>query len=145
MTLVKWNPWSDMMNMRQEMDRLFGMRMPNVLRQEASSWTPRVDMRETAADYVIEADLPGVSKDDITVNVEGETLVITGERKVEEVHDVGGWRQAERTFGKFQRTFRLPTTVKVDDIEGQYRDGVLTVKVPKADDAKTKRIAVKVA
>ena len=73
--------------------------MPDGLRQAHRSWTPRIDMRETETDFVIEADLPGVSKDDITVTVEGETLMITGERKVEDARDADGWRHVERAFG----------------------------------------------
>jgi HSP20 family protein len=145
MALVKWNPWSEVMTLKQEMDRLFGMQMPDVLRSEQRSWTPRIDMRETETDYVIDADLPGVSKDDIAVSVEGQALIITGERKVEDTRDADGWRHVERAFGRFQRAFQLPTAVKVDGIEAQYRDGVLSVHVPKADEAKTRRIDVKAA
>jgi HSP20 family protein len=145
MALVKWNPWSEVMTLKQEMDRLFGMQMPDVFRQESRSWTPRIDMQETETDYVIEADLPGVSRDDITVSVEGQTLVISGERQAEDTRDADGWRHVERAFGKFQRAFQLPTTVNADGIEAQYRDGVLSVHVPKAEEAKTRRIDVKAA
>lgn len=145
MILTRRNPWSDLATLTREMDRLFQLPLANGSQQRAMAWTPRIDVQEVADAYVISADLPGMSEDDIGVTVEGETLVITGERKAEAAREAKGWTHIERPFGKFQRTFHLPAAVKVDAVEAQYRHGVLTVNVPKAEDARTKRIAIQAA
>jgi HSP20 family protein len=147
MALVKWNPWTELESFRHDFDRFFDTYMPRVFgydswnRQQAL-WMPRMDVRETDSAYIVEADLPGMSIEDIAVHVEGNTLVLAGERKGEQTNNGRSYAHFERTFGKFKRAFTLPTAVKVDEVHATYAGGVLTVTVPKAEAARTKRIAI---
>lgn len=145
MAVMRRNLWSDLSTLSKEMDRFFNLPLANGLKQHAMSWMPPIDIRETEAAYVISADLPGMSEDDIGVTVEGETVVLTGQRQADAAREAKGWKHIERPVGKFQRTFHLPAAVNVDAVAAQYRHGVLTVNVPKAEDARTKRIAIQAA
>lgn len=148
MALVRWNPWTEMAAWKRDFDRFFDMHVPDVFRNggtQEALWMPRMDLRETDNAFVVEADLPGMSIDDIAVHVEGTTVVIAGERKGEQASKTGNFAHFERTFGKFQRSLTLPAAVQVDAVDAKYTNGVLTVTVPKAEEAKTKRIAIKAA
>jgi HSP20 family protein len=104
-----------------------------------------MDVSETDAAYIIEADVPGLTIQDITVQLEGATLEITGERQNAPRQQGGHSTHSERVFGKFQRTFNLPTAVNTDEIQAAYTNGVLTVTVPKASTARARRINVQTA
>jgi HSP20 family protein len=148
MALVKWNPWAELATLKRDFDRFFDLHMPSVFGNGGTYdalWMPRMDLRETDTAFVVEADLPGMAIEDIAVHIDGTTLVIAGERKGEQADDTGNVARRERMFGKFQRTFTLPAAVEVDAVEAKYANGVLTVTVPKAEAARTKRIAVKAA
>jgi HSP20 family protein len=107
------------------------------------SWAPAVDILEKGDDLVIRAEIPGVDKDDIDINVENNTLSIRGERKREEECDEDRAYKKERVFGSFVRTFRLPRTVDSSRISAKYTNGVLELQLPKADEAKARRIEIK--
>jgi HSP20 family protein len=104
-----------------------------------------MDVSETDVAYSIEADVPGLTIQDITVQLEGTTLVITGERQSTPRQEGRHYTHSERVFGKFQRTFSLPVAVNADEIQAAYTNGVLTVTIPKASTARTKRINVRAA
>jgi HSP20 family protein len=108
------------------------------------SWAPAVDIFERGDDLVIRAEIPGVEKDDIDINVEHNTLSIRGERKREEEFDEGRTYKMERVFGSFVRTFRLPRTVDSSRISASYHNGVLELHLPKAEEAKPRRIEITV-
>lgn len=148
MALVRRNPWMQMAALTHDFDRFFDLHVPAVFRNGGTHealWMPRMDLHETDNAFVVEADLPGMAIDDIAVHVEGTTVVIAGERKGEQAGKTGNLAHFERTFGKFQRSFSLPAAVQVDAVEAKYTNGVLRVTVPKAEEAKTKRIAIKAA
>jgi len=148
MALVQWNPWTEVSTLKHDIDRLFNQYMPGLFGNGGTGdalWMPRMDLRETDTAFIVEADLPGMVLEDITVQVEGSTVIISGERKGEHVSNAGDMAYRERRFGKFQRAFTLPAAVKVDAIEAKYTNGVLTVTVPKAEEARTKRIAIQAA
>jgi HSP20 family protein len=107
------------------------------------SWVPAVDILERGNDLLIRAEIPGVDKDDIDINVENNTLSIRGERKREEEHDEDRQYKVERVFGSFVRSFRLPRTVDSSRISANYKDGVLELRLPKAEEAKPRRIEIK--
>jgi HSP20 family protein len=109
------------------------------------TWAPAVDIFEKGEDLVIRAEIPGVSKDEIDINVENNTLTIRGERKHEEEFDQGKAYRAERIYGGFLRTFSLPRTVDSSRIGASYRDGVLELTLPKAEEAKPKKIQIQAA
>lgn len=150
-TPVDYEPWSQQLSrLRNEIDRLFGSPIQNFLGPAAASmfegWGPSVDLCEDKDRYVLRAELPGMKKEDIEVHVEGNTLTIAGEKRHEE-HDKerrGAYR-SERFFGRFQRSLTLPAQVDATRIDAQYKDGVLTLNLPKSEEAKRKQIAVKVS
>jgi HSP20 family protein len=108
---------------------------------------PALDVAETEHAYVVHAELPGVAKDDVTITIEDGTLVLTGEKKREEKHEASGremgWHRIERTYGSFQRTLALPKGVDADRAEAAFQDGVLTITIPKSEQAKPKTLKVK--
>ena len=104
-----------------------------------------VDIEETADEFVIKADLPGVTQKDVKVSLLGDTLTIRGERRQESEKKDGSAHRTERMHGMFERTFRLGTPVRSDRVSAQYRDGVLEVHVPKAEEAKLREVEVQVA
>ena len=146
MTLMRWDPFRDFWNL----DRRIGAAMNAAARSGDSedtygSWAPAVDIFEKGDDLVIRAELPGVARDAIEINVENNTLTLTGERKQDvEVEDGKSYR-SERVYGVFSRSFRLPTTVDAGRISATHKDGVLEIVLPKMEQAKPKRIEIAAA
>lgn len=104
---------------------------------------PALDVSETESAYQVHAELPGVAKEDVTITLENNTLVITGEKKREEEQQGKGWHRVERSYGSFQRSITLPKGVDADKAEASFKDGVLTVQIPKSEKAKPKTLKVK--
>ena len=150
MALIRWNPMMggasrEMMSIQDEVNRLFdGFLSRSGPSSEFASFTPAVDVEETANDFIVRADLPGLNQKDVKVNLIGDTLTIRGERKQEKERK-GNVHRVERIYGSFERSFTFNTPVKNDGIQARYRDGVLEVVVPKADEAKVREIEVQVA
>jgi len=148
MALVQWNPWTGMEALKREVDRLFETHVPEMFSNGNTHrvmWAPRLDVRELDHAFVVEADLPGMALEDITVSLENNTLVIAGERKAIWTGDDGRPTHRELSYGAFQRALTLPTAVNADHVEATYTNGVLTITIPKAVEARTKRIAVQAA
>lgn len=148
MAVTKWTPRTELETLRHEVERLFERALPTVFGGEEEggyTWRPRLDMHETETAYVVETDLPGMTAENIAVEVEGLYVIVKGERHAEHEETTNGVKRAERTFGKFYRRAVLPETAKVAEAEARYANGVLTVTVPKAEEAKTKPVAVKAA
>ena len=152
MTITRWNPVTlspvrDLFGNRDEFDRLLDTFFTGspVRGDRASAFTPAVDIEETADEFVFKADLPGMSQKDVKVNLLGDTLTIRGERKQVTEQKNGGMHRTERIYGAFERTFRLGTPVRSDKVSAQYRDGVLEVHVPKAEEAKPREVEIQVA
>ena len=149
MVLAKWTPKAEWETLRHEMDRWFEGALPTVFghngEAEEARW-PRLDVHETEAAYVVETDLPGMTADAITVEMEGHYVVIKGERRMAREEGEGEAKRTERTFGAFYRKVALPETAKFEEAEAKYENGVLTVTVPKGEVEKTtKTITVKAA
>ena len=109
------------------------------------SWGPVVDVRETEDALVLEAELPGLRSDDVSVSVEDGVLTVAGEKKREvEEGTEGGYHFTERRYGRFERSFRLPRSLNTEDVRAEFSNGVLTITLPKAEEAKPRRIEVKV-
>lgn len=144
MAMVKWNPWSECEALNQSLDQWFNrdMSTTNGGSDSHASWMPQMDVKETDHAYVIEADLPGMTIENIDVHVESNRLFISGERKEEQNSQNDHYTHFERRYGQFQRTFKMPAAVNVEAIEAKYINGVLTVSVPKSVEAQAKRIAV---
>ncbi|MCL4078399.1 Hsp20/alpha crystallin family protein [Coriobacteriia bacterium Es71-Z0120] len=147
MAIVRWDPFGELMSIQREMDRLFGRLGLGRLPESASeiAWMPRIDVKSTGDDMVVYAELPGMSKDDISVEVTDGVLTIKGERKAETEKSEEGWLIRERSYGAFERSLALPEGVEPDKITADYKDGVLEVHIPKAMAAlkpKTHKIAL---
>lgn len=106
------------------------------------NWTPSVDVSETADNFEVRAELPGVAKDDLHVSVKDNLLTLTGEKRQEEVDDTQNYRRVERRYGNFQRQFALPPEVETDDIKAEFSDGVLTLSIPKPEAAKPTEVPI---
>ena len=123
-------------NLQDELDRLFG--------SPSGVWTPALDVQEDKDNYIFRAELPGLKREDIEVSLQDGALVISGERKVEKVEEGVEVQRQERYYGKFQRALTLPEPVAADKVKAEYKDGVLTVTLPKTEEAKPKKIDVSV-
>ena len=110
-----------------------------------TAWTPSVDIYETENELVIKADVPGMDENDLDVRVENHTLTIRGERKLEQTVKEDNYLRVERNYGSFSRSFGLPNTVNTEAIKAEYKNGALTIELPKSAEAKPKQIKVNVA
>ena len=148
MALVRWLPSRSSaahVAFPVALDRLFEDFMsPAPMRPDWASLSPAVDVVETADAYVFRADLPGLDSKDVKVTISGDTLSLRGERKREEKQSEGTLHRVERSYGSFERAFTLGMPVRPDQVKASYRDGVLEIHVPKADEAKPREIEVKV-
>lgn len=145
--LSVWPGFGRLTNLRDEIDRLFEAPLAELARssQLLSGWTPAFDVYEDKDNFYVRAELPGMRKEDIDLSMHNGSLSISGERKNDEtVKDAEVYR-SERFFGRFQRTMTLPREVAVEKIKAQYKDGILSVTLPKAEEAKPKHIDVKVS
>jgi HSP20 family protein len=146
MTAVNWNPWTELETFERALHRVFDLPLSRLFsNDDHEPWQPRTDVYETEVAYVIEADLPGVSMQDISVQLAGTTLVIAGKRESTMAGDSETHSRIERPCGTFRRTFTLPTAVKNDEVQAAYAHGVLSVTVPKADAARPRKIAIQAA
>ena len=141
MTLVRWKPSRSLISLPREIDRFFddfGLKF----RDFDTDWSPRVDLAESEDGYEVKAELPGLKKEEIKVEVHDQVLTLTGEKKNEEKSDTKNYHRVERTYGRFGRSFRLPKEVKSDEIKAKYKNGILTIDIPKSEETKPKEIAV---
>ena len=145
MSIIKYAPFADLETFpaglrafQDTMNRLFTE--PN-----GRPWVPAVDIKETENDLVLKADIPDVDMKDIDVRVENGTLTLRGERKFENEKKEGSWHRVERSYGTFERAFALPETVNFDDVKADYKNGVLTITLPKKEIAKPRQIKVAVS
>ena len=145
--LTTWPGLGRLSDLRDEIDRLFESPLGELTRtsQLLSGWTPALDVYEEKDHFIVKAELPGLKKEDIEVSFYDGGLSISGERKSETKHEDAEVYRAERFFGRFQRTVTLPTPVAVDKARASYQDGVLTVTLPKTEEAKPKHIDVSVS
>jgi len=141
MNLVRYNiaanPWLAL----ADMDRLFSLAMGDAL-PVASGWVPSMDVYEEAKRYVVRAELAGVPKENVKVAIEEGVLHLSGERQCEVARDLPGGQHVERSVGRFERRIGLPDNIAPDQAKAEFKDGLLTVIVPKKEGAKPKRIDV---
>jgi HSP20 family protein len=142
--LATWPAFGRLSELRDEIDRLFEVPLAGLARsgQWLSGWTPALDMHEDNDTVTVQMELPGMKREDIDISLHDGSLSISGERKVEGKYAEAEVYRAERFVGKFQRTVPLPAPVAGDKAKAQYRDGVLTITLPKTEEAKPKQIEV---
>ena len=140
-----WPTFGRLFNLRDELDRLFEGSFGEISRagsQLLGASNPVVDLYEDKDNVFVKAELPGLKREDIQVSLHDDALSISGERKGEQKVENAEARCAERFVGRFQRTITLPSSVKADQVSAQYKDGVLTVTLPKAEEAKPRQIQI---
>ena len=146
MSISRWDPWGEIVSLREAMNNLleesFVRPRPGMANGAASL---ALDVRETPDAFTITASVPGVGAEDVDITILGGTLRIRGERKEEreEQDQEGRWLLRERRFGAFERTVALPTAVRADGASAEFKDGVLTISLPKAEEAKPRAIPVR--
>jgi HSP20 family protein len=147
MAIKRWDPMKELLQMQERMTRLFDEIFPRVGRGEIEpfgGWVPAVDIYETPEKVVIEAEVPGVEKDNIKIEYSNGVLTIKGERKLEKEVKEEDYHRLERSYGSFQRSFSIPSTVDPDKINAVYKNGVLKIELPKQEKAKPKEIKIEV-
>jgi len=145
-TITRWEPFRNLSSFQEQMNRLFedSFIRPRSESSALTTWAPAVDIYETKDELVVKADLPDINEEDLDVRVENNTLTISGERKFESSVSEDNFLRVERAYGAFTRSFSLPNTVSAEAIKAEYRNGVLTVSMPKREESKPKQIKVSV-
>ena len=147
MERVRWQPFEGFSRLHNHFNELFDEsvnRAQTLPSTNAGGWLPPVDILESQDAYLIRAELPGIKKDAVVLEVNDGTLTLSGERKSEALTDGVEYQRNERVSGKFSRSFYLPQTVKQDGIKATYRDGILEIQVPKTEEAKPRQIDISV-
>ena len=154
MNLIRFqraNPWPSPVQqlgaLREEINRLFEEPFGNLFGDSRvlDGWSPVLDVHEDKDHLTVRIELPGMKKEDIDLSLHENTLTVSGDRKDERNETDGAVTRAERYFGRFQRTLTLPKPVDADKVKAQYKDGILTVRLPKTEESKPKQIVVKAA
>lgn len=146
MTLSRWDPFRELMDVRREMDRLLGGNMLRPARNVAmlGQWAePSLDVYQKPKEVVVKASLPGVKPEDIEVSINGDTLIIKGETRGEDKIEDKDYLWRERHYGSYFRSVTLPRDLQTDKVEAAFEDGVLTLNIPRAVESKPKTIEVK--
>lgn len=140
-----WDPFSSLSDIQEEVNRLFDTSLQRRGRADhLGMFLPPVDVVEEKDAFLVNAELPGLTKDDVNVTLQDNCLTIKGEKKYEAEKKEADYYRRERAYGAFSRTIELPTSVDAKKIDAQFKDGVLSVRLPKSEEAKPKQIEVKV-
>jgi HSP20 family protein len=150
MAIVRWQPFRDLLATEREFDRLFREPFSPLFAQREGelstrAWAPAVDIFETENSIVLKAELPGVDPKDVEVRVEDNTLYLKGERKFEKETKEENYHRIERSYGSFARSFVLPNSMDAEKVAAEYQDGLLTLTLPKREEAKPKTIKINVS
>ena len=147
---TRWSPLKELEEMEKRLSTIFG-RSPMATEGEkkeaisVTQWSPLVDITEDDKEYVVKAEIPEMKKEDIKINVHDDVLTVSGERKYEKEEKGKKYHRVERAYGSFLRSFALPENADGSKISAEYKDGMLTVHLPKSEQAKKKAIEVKVS
>ncbi len=146
MALVRYEPYRNLPSFQDRMQRFFDLALSTPWEEgelSVTGWRPRVDVYDRDGSSVIEAELPGVKREDIDIDVSGNVLTLKGTRKSESEVDRNDFYRKERFYGSFQRSFTLPEAIDPGSVEATFSDGVLKVEVPKPKEAETKKIQIR--
>ena len=146
MALVRWDPVREVDSLQSEMNRVFDAFFGNTGQAAGTGrvrrWLPAMDLVETEDTLILRADLPGLSEEDVDIEVKDSVLTLSGERKAEHEDRSEGFYRVERAFGTFSRSLSLPEGVDADKIAADFRNGVLEVRIPKPEERKPHRVAI---
>jgi HSP20 family protein len=150
MAITRWEPFRDLLSSQDRFNRLFNQTFGRAFEgsddeMSTRTWAPPVDIYETEGSLVVKAEIPGVDPKDVELRVEENTLYLKGDRKFEEEVKKRNYHRVERAYGTFTRSFALPGSVDPDKVTADYKDGVLTVTIPKREEAKPKNVRISVA
>jgi HSP20 family protein len=144
-SITRWDPFRNLSSLQEQVNRLFDSTFQGPSENSAlTSWAPAVDIYETENELVLKADLPDINEKDLDVRVENNMLTIRGERKFEQKVKEENFLRVERAYGSFTRSFSLPNTVSTEAIKAEYKNGTLTVEMPKRAESKPKQVKVQV-
>ncbi len=141
-TMARYNPLRDVSSLQDEVERVFRSALGDRTAANAGAFTPMLDVEENDEAFTLHIELPGVQAEHVDVSLEENVLTIAGERNFYNDREADGFRRIERHFGRFHRAVRLPDRVDADRVEATYRDGMLTIVVPKAEESKPRRISI---
>ena len=149
MAIIRWEPARELQTVQNEMNRLFGTFFDttppgNGRRASLRSWIPAMDVSESDNEYVLKADLPGLTEGDVNVELDDNVLRISGERKSEHEQRKNGYHRVERAFGRFSRSLRLPEGVSAEGIQATFDNGVLEVHIQKPEQHKPQKVSISV-
>lgn len=146
MSLARWDPFRDLEALQEDVNRLFQDTMARPRREAPASrvWAPPVDVAEDDDQIAVKVELPGMKKEDIDIELTGDTLTIRGERKFENEEKRDKYVRVERVYGRFQRSFTVGVPIKADELKAAYKDGILEITIPKAEEVKPKKVEVNV-
>jgi HSP20 family protein len=144
MAIVRWEPLRELSSLQTEMNRLFNQAFdqPQGNGGAVRRWTPAMDLLETEDHFVLRADLPGMSEEDVTVELEDNVLTVSGERKSEHQDRSEGYYRVERAFGAFSRSLTLPKGIDPEAVNAAFERGVLEVRIPKPEARKPRKITI---
>lgn len=145
MSIVRYDPFRDLRTLQDEVNRLFSTNITRAFGDEGiarGSWNPSVDIYENKDQIVLEAELPGMNREDFDLSVENNVITLRGERRFEKKDDGDNYHRVERSYGSFTRSFTLPQTVSAEGAVAEYRNGVLRVTLPKREEVKARRIEI---
>ncbi len=145
MPIVRYDPFRDLRTLQEEVNRLFSTNLTRGFGEEGigrGAWNPSVDIYENKEQIVLEAELPGMNRDEFELSVENNVITLRGERQFEKKDDTDNYHRVERSYGSFTRSFTLPQTVSADGATAEYRNGVLRVTLPKREETKARRIQI---
>jgi HSP20 family protein len=145
MSIIRYDPFRDLRNLQEEVNRLFSTNLSRSLGDEGiarGSWNPSVDIYENKDQIVLEAELPGMAREDFDVSIENNVITVRGERRFEKKDESDSYHRVERSYGSFTRSFTLPQTVSADTASAEYRNGVLRVILPKREEVRARRIEI---
>lgn len=146
MSIVRYDPFRDLRNLQDEVNRLFSTNISRVFGDEGiarGAWNPSIDIYENKDQIVVEAELPGMKREDFDLSIENNVLTLRGERRFEKKDEGDNYHRVERSYGSFTRSFTLPQTVTGESANAEYKNGVLRVTLPKREEVKARRIEIK--
>lgn len=145
MSIVRYDPFRDLRSLQEEVNRLFSTNLTRSFAEEGigrGAWSPSVDIYENKDEIVLEAELPGMRREDFELSIENNVITLRGERQFEKRDEADNYHRVERSYGSFTRSFTLPQTVSSEGATAEYRNGVLRVALPKREETKARRIEV---
>jgi len=146
MSLARWDPFRELEALQEDVNRLFeeSFARPRRESRAARVWAPPVDVAEDEDKVVVKVELPGMKREDINIELSGDTLTIRGERKFENEERKENYVRVERAYGRFQRSFTIGVPVKSNKVKASYKDGVLEITIPKSEEVRPKKVDVTV-